>query len=273
MAFVQRKARSKGCPGMLLALGPSLPVAIASEVAGEAATWLRAIPCTGFPPLDVIPVKPPHRQGIDQHSDQGDDQSLVRLIFHASEFDLANRNVQEPRQPRQARRGSKMDRFLGRLRRFLLGEQGSTNCRTIERLSNLFTTASAKSNWVWFWNMVCSSPKSADSARIKANIRTEHGLPAAQCPGRVLAPKLPEQQDGAVVSLRFPMSWFRRDKSPLDDSQSSWSGPFRQYEKRKGHCFDGAAKVGCATRWRSLAQADFKEYPDLPLVQSRRRGE
>lgn len=168
---------------------------------------------------------------------------------------------------KQTRTSIEVDRFVSKMRLFLIAKQDSTADWLLDTFPDLFTIVSEKSYMGMFWNMVGTDPKLADSDWIDKNIRTGHGPLGAIYPKSGWDPAYPGQQEGDTPSFLYLLSSIRGFSNSEDPSQASWGGQFIQPDKRKRHWFDNAEGVGSVTRWRSQVQADFKKRLDLLLEQ------
>ncbi len=174
---------------------------------------------------------------------------------------------------RQTRKPAEVDRFVNKLRLFLIAKQDSTADWLLDNFPNLFTIVSEKSYMGMFWNMVGADPKLADLDWIEENIRKDHGPLGALYPMSGWDPAYPGQQEGDTPSFLYLLSSIRGISNAEDPSQHSWGGQFVQPDKTKRHWFDNSEGVGSVTRWRSQVQADFKKRLDLLLERGRKGTE
>jgi len=174
---------------------------------------------------------------------------------------------------KQTRTPAEVDRFVSKLRLFLIAKQDSTADWLLDTFPNLFTIVSEKSYMGMFWNMVGADPKLADLEWINQNIRTGHGPLGALYPKSGWDPDYPGQQEGDTPSFLYLLSSIRGISNSEDPSQPSWGGQFVQPDKTKRHWFDHPDEIKSVTRWRSQVQADFNKRLDLLLERGKKGTE
>ena len=83
---------------------------------------------------------------------------------------------------RETRSPADLDRFLGKLRVYLIAKQDGSAQWLLDNFPNLFVILSERNYMGMFWNMRGSDPKLADLAWINAHVRQGHGPLGAAYP-------------------------------------------------------------------------------------------
>jgi hypothetical protein len=166
---------------------------------------------------------------------------------------------------RATRSPAELERFLSKLRIYLIVKQDNTTDWLLDSFPSLFVILSEKNYMGMFWNMQGSDPKLADLAWINANVRQGHGPLGAVYPQSGWDPKYPGQQEGDTPSFLHLVSAVRRLNDPEKPDQEGWGGKFVRKDFSKNHWFDNPAGTQTISRWRTEVQADFARRADWML--------
>jgi hypothetical protein len=158
--------------------------------------------------------------------------------------------VQKTRSP------AELERFVSKLRVYLITKQDSTADWLLDDFPSLFVILSEKTYFGMFWDTPGADPKLADLDWINANIRQGHGPLGAAYPKSGWDPAKPGQQEGDTPSFLYLASAVRGISDPERPDQESWGGQFVQPDASKRHWFDGPGAKS-VSKWRSEVQADF----------------
>jgi hypothetical protein len=159
--------------------------------------------------------------------------------------------VQKTRSP------AELDRFLGRLRLYLIVKQDSTADWLLENFPGLFIILSEKNYMGMFYHMAGSDPKLADLAWINEHIRQGHGPLGAVYPQSGWDPAYLGQQEGDTPSFLHLVSAVRGLNDPEKPNQAGWGGKFVRSAPSKNHWFDDPAGTQTVSKWRPEVQEDF----------------
>lgn len=157
---------------------------------------------------------------------------------------------------------AELERFLGKLRIYLIVKQDSTTPWLLDSFPSLFVILSEKNYMGMFWNMYRSDPKLADLAWIDAHIRQGHGPLGAVYPRSGWDPKYPGVQEGDTPSFLHLVSAARGLNDPEKPDQPGWGGQFVRPDPAMNHWFDDPAGTQTVSRWRAEVQADFARRAD-----------
>jgi len=222
---------------------------------GRDGSWGSAAVGTTSKPLDKILGK-----GMDSEAsdaivsvvDRADQRPVWICVWGGSrEIAQAIWKVQ------QARDAAQLERFLAKLRIFLIAKQDSTTDWLLDSFPRLFVILSEKNYMGMFYNMVNSDPKLADLAWINAHIRQGHGPLGAIYPTSGWDPKYQGQQEGDSPSFLHLVSAVRGLNDPEKPDQAGWGGQFVRTDTSRKHWFDHPTGTTTVSRWRSEVQEDF----------------
>ena len=163
---------------------------------------------------------------------------------------------------RATRSPAELERFLSKLRLYLIVKQDSTTDWLLDSFPSLFVMLSEKNYMGMFWNMRGADPKLADLAWINAHIRQGHGPLGAAYPRSGWDPKYPGQQEGDTPSFLHLVSAVRGLNDPEKPDQAGWGGRFVRKDPSTSHWFDDPAGTQAVSRWRPEVQADFARRAD-----------
>jgi hypothetical protein len=166
---------------------------------------------------------------------------------------------------RATRSPVELERFLSKLRLYLVVKQDSTTQWLLDSFPSLFVILTEKNYMGMFWNMYGSDPKLADLEWINSHVRQGHGPLGAVYPQSGWDPKYPGQQEGDTPSFLHLVSAVRGLNDPEKPDQEGWGGNFIRPELSKNHWFDDPAGTKTVSRWRSEVQTDFARRADWML--------
>jgi hypothetical protein len=170
---------------------------------------------------------------------------------------------------RATRSPAESERFLSKLRLYLVVNQDSTTQWLLDSFPSLFVILTEKNYMGMFWNMHGSDPKLADLAWINSHVRQGHGPLGAVYPQSGWDPKYPGQQEGDTPSFLHLVSAVRGLNNPEKPDQEGWGGKFIRPEPSKNHWFDDPGGTKTVSCWRAEVQADFARRADWMLDPSR----
>lgn len=158
---------------------------------------------------------------------------------------------------RATRSPAELERFLSKLRLYVIAKQDSTAQWLLDSFPDLFIILSEKNYMGMFWNMSGSDPKLADLVWINANVRQGHGPLGAVYPKSGWDPQYPGQQEGDTPSFLHLVSAVRGVNDPEKPDQAGWGGKFVRPDTSRKHWFDDPAGAKTVWRWRAEVQKDF----------------
>ncbi len=163
---------------------------------------------------------------------------------------------------RATRTPADLERFLSKLRVYLIAKQDSTAEWLLDSFPSLFLILSEKNYMGMFWDMRGSDPKLADLAWINENVREGHGPLGAVYPKSGWDPSKPGQQEGDTPSFLHLVSAVRGLNDPEKPDQGGWGGKFVRPDPAKKHWFDDPAGTQTVSKWRADVQRDFARRAD-----------
>jgi hypothetical protein len=158
---------------------------------------------------------------------------------------------------KNTRSPAELERFLTKLRLYLVAKQDVTTDWLLDNFPNLFVILSEKNYMGMFWNMHASDPKLADLAWINDHVRQAHGPLGAVYPRSGWDPKFPGMQEGDTPSFLHLVSAVRGVNDPEKPDQGGWGGKFVRPDPSKNHWFDDPAGTQTVSKWRAEIQKDF----------------
>jgi hypothetical protein len=174
---------------------------------------------------------------------------------------------------RATRSPAEVERFLGKLRLYLVAKQDGTAQWLLDSFPKLFLILSQKNYMGMFWNLHGSDAALADRAWIDANVREGHGPLGAAYPRSGFDPAHPGQQEGDTPSFLHLVSAVRGLNDPDQPGQGGWGGRFVRPDPAKSHWFDDPAGPETVFRWRGEVQKEFAERADWMLPRATTRVE
>jgi hypothetical protein len=166
---------------------------------------------------------------------------------------------------RSTRNAAELEKFLGKLRIYLIGKQDGSAQWLLDNLPGLFVILSEKNYMGMFWDMYGSDAKFADLQWINKNIREGHGPLGAVYPKSGFNPEKPGQQEGDTPSFLYLVSAVRGLNNPEKPDQESWGGKFIRPDTTKNHWFDDPAGTQAVSKWRTHVQSEFAQRADWML--------
>lgn len=166
---------------------------------------------------------------------------------------------------RATRGPAELERFLGKLRIYLIAKQDTTTDWLLDSFPSLFIILSEKNYMGMFWSMPGSDAKVADLAWVNANVRQGHGPLGGAYPQSGWDPKVPGVWEGDTPSFLHLVSAARGVNDPERPDQGGWGGKFVRPNSSRNHWFDDPAGVQAVWRWRPQVQAEFALRADWML--------
>lgn len=166
---------------------------------------------------------------------------------------------------RATRSPAELERFLGKLRLYLIAKQDTTADWLLDTFPSLFIILSEKSYMGMFWSMPGSNSKVADLAWADANVRRGHGPLGNAYPRSGWDPAVPGVWEGDTPSFLHLVSALRGVNDPEKPDQGGWGGKFVQPDPSRNHWFDDPAGMQSVFRFRPEIQAEFARRADWML--------
>ncbi len=158
---------------------------------------------------------------------------------------------------RATRSPAELQRFLRKLRLYLIAKQDVTTQWLLDSFPSLFVILSEKNYMGMFWSMPGSDQEISDLAWIDANVRKGHGPLGAAYPRSGWDPSVPGVWEGDTPSYLHLVSGVRGLNDPEKPDQGGWGGKFARRHPNTNHWFDDPAGPQAVFRWRSQVQTDF----------------
>jgi hypothetical protein len=166
---------------------------------------------------------------------------------------------------RATRSPADLERFLGKLRIYLIAKQDATTDWLLDTFPSLFIILSEKNYMGMFWTSHQADAAITDLAWVNAHIRQGHGPLGAAYPQSGWDPSVPGVWEGDTPSYLYLVSAVRGASDPEKPDQGSWGGKFVRPDASKNHWFDDPAGGKTVYRWRSEVQAEFARRADWML--------
>lgn len=166
---------------------------------------------------------------------------------------------------RATRSRAELERFLGKLRLYLIAKQDATTDWLLENFPNLFIILSEKNYMGMFWVSSSADKNVADLAWVNAHIREGHGPLGAAYPRSGWDPSVPGVWEGDSPSFLYLVSAVYGLNDPEKPDQPSWGGKFVRKDPSKNHWSDDAAGPKTVSQWRVDVQADLARRADWML--------
>ncbi len=166
---------------------------------------------------------------------------------------------------RATRSTAELERFLGKLRLYLIAKQDGTTDWLLDSFPSLFLILSEKNYMGMFWSMTGADKTVADLAWAEANVRQGHGPLGAAYPRSGWDPSVPGVWEGDTPSFLHLVSALRGVNDPEKPDQPGWGGQFVRRDVSKNHWFDDPAGTKAVYRWRVEVQAEFARRTDRML--------
>lgn len=158
---------------------------------------------------------------------------------------------------RATRSKTEFERFLGKLRLYLIAKQDATTDWLLDSFPSLFLILSEKNYMGMFWSMPGADKTVADLAWAEANVRQGHGPLGSAYPRSGWDPSVPGVWEGDTPSFLHLVSALRGVNDPEKPDQAGWGGQFVRRDVSKNHWFDDPAGTKTVYRWRAEVQAEF----------------
>jgi hypothetical protein len=152
---------------------------------------------------------------------------------------------------------AEFERFLGKLRLYLIAKQDVTTDWLLNSFPNLFIILSEKNYMGMFWNTSGADQEIGDLAWTNEHIRQGHGPLGAEYPRSGWDPKVPGTWEGDTPSFLYLLSAMHGLNNPEHPDQESWGGKFVQPNPSKNHWFDAPGGAQNVYKWRAEVQKDF----------------
>lgn len=167
---------------------------------------------------------------------------------------------------RATRSPAELERFLGKLRLYLVAKQDTTTDWLLESFPGLFIILSENNYMGMFWvSSGVADRKVADLPWVNAHVREGHGPPGAAYPQSGWDPSVPGIWEGDTPSFLHLVSALRGLNDPEKPDQPGWGGQFVRKDASKNHRFDDPAGGKTVSKWRVEVQADFARRTDWML--------
>ncbi len=166
---------------------------------------------------------------------------------------------------RATRSPADLERFLGKLRVYLIAKQDGSAQWLLDSFPDLFLILSERNYMGMFWNMHGSDPKLADLAWVNEHIRSGHGVLGTSYPESGANPRTPGVIEGDSPSFLHLVSAVRGLNNPERPDQAGWGGRFVRRDPSRNHWFDDPAGGETIWRWRPEVQQDFARRADWML--------
>lgn len=166
---------------------------------------------------------------------------------------------------RATRNQAELDRFLGKLRIYLIAKQDATTDWLLKSFPNLFIILSEKNYMGMFWSMPGADKSIADLTWANTHIRQGHGPLASAYPQSGWDPSVPGVWEGDTPSFLHLVSGNRGVNDPEKPDQAGWGGKFIRPDASKNHWFDDPEGSKAVYRWRVDFQNEFARRADWML--------
>ncbi len=166
---------------------------------------------------------------------------------------------------RATRTAAELERFLGKLRLYLIAKQDATTDWLLETFPGLFIILSENNYMGMFWSMPGADQALADLHWADAHIRQGHGPLGNAYPASGWDPSVPGVWEGDTPSFLHLVSGLRGVNDPEKPDQAGWGGKFVRRDASRKHWFDDPAGTKTVYRWRAEVQAEFARRADWML--------
>jgi hypothetical protein len=220
----------------------------------RAVTWQGRDGTWGRPANEII------GEGRDSEASEaiikvvdGPDPRPVWVLVWGGPADLAQAiwKVQNTRSP------SELERFLSKLRVFLIGlgnrpAQDGSGQWMLDSFPDLFVIVSQKT----YGGMFAQDSPIGKLEWLNANVREGRGPLGAAYPPTGFNPKHPGQQEGDTPSFLYLYSAVRGMNDPEKPEQESWGGQYVRPDPSRKHWYDGPGAKS-VSKWLPDMQRDF----------------
>jgi hypothetical protein len=158
---------------------------------------------------------------------------------------------------RQTRSPAELERFLGKLRIYMIGlgdrpGQDGSGQWLLDQFPKLFVIVSQRT----YHGMFAQKTPIGDLQWLNAHIREGYGPLGAAYPRSGFDPDQPGVQEGDTPSFLHLVSAVRGLNDPEQPDQESWGGQFVRRDPAKHHWFDGPGPQS-VSKWLPAIQEDF----------------
>ena len=163
------------------------------------------------------------------------------------------------------RSAEELDRFLSKLRLYLIVKQDYTADWLLETFPDLFIILSERNYQGMFWSSGDVATATADLAWIDENVREGHGPLGAAYPRSGWDPTVPGVWEGDSPSFLHLVSGLRGVNDPERPGQAGWGGQFVRPAPARNHWVDAPGGAETVYRWRPQVQEEFARRADWML--------
>lgn len=160
---------------------------------------------------------------------------------------------------KNTRKPDEVERFLNKLRIYLILKQDYTGDWLVNNFPKLFVILSEKNYTGMFCDMQGSETKLVDANWVNEHIRTRHGLLGAAYPRNGWNINSPGVWEGDTPSYLNLISGLRGVNDPEKPNQAGWGGKFIQPDPAKNHWFDDPMGPKAVYMWREYFQPEFAQ--------------
>jgi hypothetical protein len=158
---------------------------------------------------------------------------------------------------RNTRPPAELERFLGKLRIYMIGlgsspGQDGSGQWMLDNFPNLFVIASQKT----YGGMFAQASRIGNLEWINTHVREGHGPLGAVYPRSGFYPDHPGMQEGDTPSFLYLVSAAHGMNDPEKPDQASWGGQYAQPDPAKRHWYDGPGPES-VRQWLPDVQRDF----------------
>ena len=158
---------------------------------------------------------------------------------------------------RKTRGPSELDRFLGKLRIFMIGlgdktGQDGSGQWMLDHFPDLFVIVSQKT----YGGMFAQNSTIGNLDWLDANVREGRGPLGAAYPRSGFNPNSPGMQEGDTPSFLYLVGAVRGMNDPEKPDQESWGGQYVRRDPAKKHWYDGPGPESIR-KWLPEIQKDF----------------
>jgi hypothetical protein len=155
------------------------------------------------------------------------------------------------------RKPDEVQRFLNKLRIYLILKQDYTGDWLMSNFPKLFIILSNKNYMGMFWNAIGSETELVDSSWVNKNIRNGHGPLGAAYPRSGWDSNAPGVWEGDTPSYLNLISGLRGVNDPEKPNQAGWGGKFIQQDSTRNHWIDDPMGTKAVYMWRADFQPEF----------------
>ena len=162
----------------------------------------------------------------------------------------------------QTRSAEEFEKFLGKLRIFLIGlgdkpGQDGSGQWLLDNFPNLFVIVSQKT----YGGMFAQKSSIGNLEWLNTNIRRGHGPLGAVYPQSGFNPNSPGMQEGDTPSFLYLISSVNGMNNRENPDQESWGGQYKQRDPARNHWYDGTGPSS-VSKWLPEIQRDFAKRAD-----------